>query len=395
MRVCIGSAGRFHAFDLAQQMDRLGHLTRLYTAYPRWKTDGLPRKKVRTFPWLAVPSAALARVLNTRGWREIDWMVIDTFGSWLARRLEPCDVLHCLSCYGSRAHRIAKERYGALTVCDRGSSHILFQDEILAEEHSRWKVPYRHFDPRMVERELQEYEECDLILVPSDFAYQSFVEKGVAREKLRLDPLGVDLSVFRPVPKRDKTFRLIFAGWASLQKGIPYLLQAVEPLRLPDFELWLLGGVDPELKPILERYRDSFRFLGFIPRTELFSYYSQGSVFVIASVQEGLALVQAQAMACGLPVIATPNTGAASLFTDGREGFIVPIRDPAAIREKILYLYEHPDVRDAMSQAARERVQRLGGWNEYGNHTLSIYQGALARRFGGPGAAGAGQSPAR
>jgi glycosyltransferase involved in cell wall biosynthesis len=87
-------------------------------------------------------------------------------------------------------------------------------------------------------------------------------------------------------------------------------------------------------------------------------------------------------MACGLPVIGTTNTGAASLFTDGKEGFIVPIRDPVAIREKILYLYEHPEVREAMAQAARKRVQRLGGWDEYGNRTLSMYEDALSRRPG-------------
>ena len=382
MRVCIGSGGRFHAFDLARQVNRLGHLTRLYTAYPRWKVDGLPREKVSTFPWFLVPSTGLARLCRTRGWREINWMVIDTFGSWLARRLEACDVLHCLSCYGLRAHRIAKERYGALTVCDRGSSHIACQDEILAEEYSLWKVPYRPIDPRVIERELQEYEECDLIAVPSDFVYRTFIEKGVAREKLRLDPYGVDLTLFRPVPKRDKTFRVIYAGQLSLQKGIPYLLQAVEPLRLPDFELWLIGGVDAEIKPILERYRGSFRSLGIIPRTELFSFYSQGSVFVTASIQEGLALVQAQAMACGLPVIATTNSGAGNVFTDGQEGFIVPIRSPEAIREKILYLYEHPAVRHAMAQAARQRVHRMVGWDEYGNRMLSTYEGALSRRRG-------------
>jgi glycosyltransferase involved in cell wall biosynthesis len=382
MRIAIGSGGRFHAFDLARQMDRLGHLARLYTAYPRWKVDGLPREKVSTFPWLMVPSAALARVCDFPVPREIDWMVTDTFGSWLARRLEPCDVFHSLSSYGLRAHRVARERYRALTVCDRGSSHIIYQDEILAEEHTFWKVPYRPIDPRVIERELQEYQECDLIAVPSDFVYRTFIEKGVAREKLRLNPYGVDLSLFRPVPKRDKTFRVIYAGQLSLQKGIPYLLQAVELLRLPDFELWLIGGVDREIKPILDGYKGSFRFLGFIHRTKLFSYYSQGSVFVTASIQEGLALVQAQAMACGLPVIATTNSGAATLFTDGKEGFIVPMRDPGAIREKILYLYEHPEVRDAMAEAARQRVQLLGGWEDYGNRMLSFYEDALRRRLG-------------
>jgi glycosyltransferase involved in cell wall biosynthesis len=382
MRICIGSAGRFHAFDLARQIDRLGHLARLYTAYPRWKVDGLPKEKVSTFPWLMMPSAVFARLCRTRVPRDINWLLIDTFGNWLARRLQPCDVFHSLSSYGLQAHRIARECYGALTVCDRGSSHIVYQDEILAEEYSLWKVPYRPIDARVVERELREYEECDLITVPSDFVFRTFVEKGVAREKLRLDPYGVDLTLFRPVPKHDKTFRVIFAGQLSLQKGIPYLLQAVEPLRLPDFELWLIGDLDSDIKPILERYRGSFRYLGFIHRTSLFSYYSQGSVFVFPSIQEGLALVQAQAMACGLPVIATTNSGAASLFTDGQEGFIVPIRDPAAIRERILFLYEHSDVRDAMAQAARQRVQRLAGWEDYGNRTLSIYEDGLSCRFG-------------
>jgi glycosyltransferase involved in cell wall biosynthesis len=325
-----------------------------------------------------VPSTAFARVCRARVPREIDWMLIDTFGSWLARRLEPCNVCHCLSGFGLRAHRVAAQRYGALTVCDRGSSHILYQDEILAEEHARWKVPYRPIDARGVERELQEYEECNIITVPSDFAYRTFVEKGVAEEKLRLVPYGVDLSLFRPTPKHDNIFRVVYVGALSLQKGIPYLLQALETLRLPGFELWLIGSLDPEVKPFLEKCKGQFRYLGVIPRTELFSYYSQASVFVIASIQEGLALVQAQAMACGLPVIATTNTGAANLFDDGHEGFIVPIRDPGAIREKVLYLYRHPDARDAMAHAARQRVQHLGGWEDYGNRMMAVYQHALS-----------------
>jgi glycosyltransferase involved in cell wall biosynthesis len=382
MRVCVASGGRFSAFNLAQQMERRGHLARLYTAYPRWKVDVVPQEKVSTFPWLMVPTLAFARLCRTPVPRELGWLITDTFARWVARRLEPCDIFDCYSSYGIPAHRVARERYGAVTVCQRGSSHILYQDEIMAEEHSLWKVPYRRIDPRVVERELQEYEECDLIIVPSDFAYRTFVEKGPAKEKLRLAPHGVDLSLFRPVPKRDKIFRVIYVGQLSLRKGILYLLQAVEPLRLRDLELWLIGLLDPEIKPFLEKCKCPFRYLGAIARSKLFSYYSQGSVFVMASIEEGLAAVQAEAMACGLPVVGTTNSGASSLFSDGREGFIVPIRDPEAIREKIVYLYEHPDLRDAMAQAARERVQHLGGWDDYGNRMLSVYEDALASRLG-------------
>lgn len=381
LKVCIGSAGRFHTFDLARQMESQRRLCRLYTAYPRWKVDGLPKEKVSTFPWLKAPAAGLAHFGYANTSRQMEWLIHETFDRWMARRLEACDVFHCLSSFGRRTHRAAKQRYGALTVCDRGSSHIAYQDEILAEEYALWGVPYQPIDRRMVEWELEEYEECNLITVPSTFAYRSFIQKGTPQSKLRKIPYGVDLRCFRPVRKEDGIFRVIYVGALSLRKGIPYLLKAIDPLRhLTNFEVWLIGPVLPEVRPLLAKHEGSFRYLGVIPRVQLFRYYSQGTVLVLASIEEGLALVQAQAMACGLPVIATTNTGAEDLFTDGVEGFIVPIRNPDAIREKILFLYEHPAVRDEMAQTALARVQSFGGWERYGEQMLRVYTEAISPR---------------
>ena len=121
-------------------------------------------------------------------------------------------------------------------------------------------------------------------------------------------------------------------------------------------------------------------------RGELHKYYSQASVLVLPSIQEGLALVQAQAMACGVPVIASENTGAADLFTDGVEGFIVPIRDAGAIREKILALYENPAMREQMGEAALARVRKIGGWDDYGVRAADYYRQALETRVGGANA---------
>ena len=264
-------------------------------------------------------------------------------------------------------------------MCDRGSSHILYQDEILAEEYARYSVPYEPIPQWAIEKELQEYEEADLITVPSTFAYRSFVYKGVPESKLAKLPYGADLSLFHPLPKEDDMFRVLYVGSMSLQKGIPHLLEAFAGLDLPRFELVLVGGLQEEVKPFFKRYQGGFRYLGFLRRAELYHHYSQASVFVIASIQEGLALVQAQAMACGLPVVATTNTGAEDLFTDGIEGFIVPIRDAEALREKVLYLYGHPKVRDEMAQAALQRVQSIGGWNEYGRKVIATYRSLLER----------------
>ena len=82
-------------------------------------------------------------------------------------------------------------------------------------------------------------------------------------------------------------------------------------------------------------------------------------------------------MACGVPVITTTNCSAEDILTDGVEGFIVPARDPDAIREKVVYLYENPDVRAAMSEAALRRVRTVGGWETYGENACARYKEAF------------------
>jgi starch synthase len=386
MRVMVGSPGRFHTFDLARELERGGRLLRLFTGYPKWKVDGLPSGRVKSFPWLLAPAMLMGRLGLESFQRRLNRAAIESFDRWMAARLEDCDVFHSLSSFGVASHRAARQRFGALTVCDRGSSHILFQDELLAEEFARWGAHYTPTDRRICERELQEYEECDRIVLPSSFALQTFLARGVPAAKLRKVSYGVDLRLFRPVPKEDDVFRVLYAGALSLRKGIPYLCEALAGLRLLKFEVWLIGHLQPEVRPFLEKYRNSFRHLGAVPRTQLYSYYSQASVLVQPSLEEGLSLVLAQAMACGVPVIATTNTGASDLLTDGAEGFIVGIRDPAAIREKVLYLYEHPERREEMARAALERVKRLGGWTHYGDQMVGVYSQALAERDRGAGA---------
>jgi glycosyltransferase involved in cell wall biosynthesis len=115
-------------------------------------------------------------------------------------------------------------------------------------------------------------------------------------------------------------------------------------------------------------------------RAEMRDLYSQASVLVLPSVEEGLALVMGQAMACGVPVIATTNTGAGDLITDGRDGFIVPVRDPVAIQERLEYLASHPDARAAMGSAALEKVRSLNGWGRYAEQMLHLYRQQLDRR---------------
>jgi glycosyltransferase involved in cell wall biosynthesis len=115
---------------------------------------------------------------------------------------------------------------------------------------------------------------------------------------------------------------------------------------------------------------------GHVPQEKLKEILSASHALVLPSVEDGLGLVQVQALACGCPVIATQNTGAQDIFTDGKEGFIVPIRDAAAIAERLQRLADDPELSTTMSQAAVQRVKSISGWDQYGDRMFQIFSEA-------------------
>ena len=383
MNVSLFTVGRFHHFDLGRQILRLGHRLSLFTSNPRSRVDRDLWPYAKTHPLFRIPFAIGNRLGLGSHLYWLDEVLLTDLGNWLKRSvdIEWTDILHGLDGAGPVAGRFVKKN-GKLWICDRGCSHILTQREILVDEHKYWGVPPPKFSSDRLERCVAEYEEAHAITVPSQFARRSFLQNGIADNRVFVCPYGVDLSEFRPALKKDNIFRVIHVGQITVRKGIGHLLRAVEPLvRKQEVELWLVGEIDPSVRPILDQYKGIFDYKGVWPRRDLWQLYSQASVLVLASVEEGLALVQAQAMACGVPVIATANTGAEDLFTDGVEGFIVPIRSPEAIREKLQRMMDNRELRDEMAAAALVRVKSLGGWERYGKSMESVYR-ELALRHG-------------
>jgi glycosyltransferase involved in cell wall biosynthesis len=269
------------------------------------------------------------------------------------------------------------KKHGAVTILERGAAHIEYQRDILEEEYDLHggKPHLPHI--RLIEKECREYAIADYISVPSLFVRQTFVDRGVPSDKLLVNPYGVDLGQFHQQPKLDNVFRVIFVGAMSLQKGVHYLLQAFYELQLPRAELWLVGAKQPEIEPFFTKYAGSFRYLGSVPQGELYRLYSQCSVFVICSIQDGFGMVVSQAMSCGLPIICTFNTGSRDLIHEGREGFIVPIRDVEALKEKLGYLYANQELGIEMGQAAKRRVGFGLTWTDYGNRAAAMYERLL------------------
>ena len=381
MKITLSVLGRFWFFYLAKQLQDQNFLARLITSYPKFEAVkyGINPENI---------DSLLIHEIHNRGWRKISrfteslfnpqYMIFELFDRHASGHIKNnCDIFAGLS--GCSLYSLRRARgLGAKTVLERGSSHMLYQRKILAEEYGRLGLRTEVVHPLVVERELTEYQEADFIAIPSQFVKETFLQQGIPEERLIHVPFGVDLTHFYPAPKADKTFRIIHCGNISIRKGVHYLLQAFGELNLPGAELWLIGSMTDEIKPFLRKWGSpAIRHQGPFPETELHNYYSQGSVFCLASIEEGLAMVQAQAMACGLPVICTTNTGGADLVREGRDGFILPIRDVAAIKEKILYFYENPGACTAMGESARSRVQAGFSWADYGNKMIAAYRKLL------------------
>lgn len=382
MQIVQAVYGVFHHFELAHQLHRRGHLRRIYSTWPwaRLKREGLPRELVRTYPYVHTTDYLLRRTPLYSPWldsRFNEWNSL-AFDAWLRRNAEPCDALIAISGAGQTAGP-KFQTAGGKFICDRGSTHQRYQDSVMTAEYARWKMTHWAAPAHIVAREEAIYAAADAITVPSAVARRSFLEMGSAPEKVHVIPYGVRLDRFQPAePPPADSFEVLFAGQISLRKGVPYLLEAFARLRHPRKRLTLVGAMQDDVRSLLPKMpTEHTEFLSSLPQAELAARMSRSHVLALPSVEEGLALVQGQAMACGCPVIATRATGAEDLFTDGVEGFIVEDRDVDAFASRLQRLADEPCLREQMSTAALQRVQSLGGWDTYGErwdellHTLT------------------------
>jgi hypothetical protein len=210
----------------------------------------------------------------------------------------------------------AAGREGRRCVLDQTMAPSAVHHTLLANEQERWSgwqdAPPTQTDRALAEREQREWAAADLILCPSEFVRESVRAADGPTEKCVLVPYGTDLARFPPPPTRQppagRPIRVLFAGEVGLRKGVPYLLEALRRLGPEKVDGRLVGSVRIEPRK-LEAYAKVATFTGSVPRPEMRTHYAWADLFVFPSVCEGSAAVLAEALASGLPVICTPNSG--------------------------------------------------------------------------------------
>lgn len=359
-----------------------GGLLRAVICYGNRQSE-IPRNLVR--PVRFQPAKPLS-FLKAKYYYTLKRMTLDGAASRYVRK-HGCSIFHGWTTECRRSLEEARN-IGARTIVERPAPHPVATRRILMEEYERWKIPFPREEGASWLRKIhagyrdevvsqEEFELADRVVVQSEFGAESFLSEGFSPRKLVVFPRGVDLEEYIPRQEgKESVFRVLYVGNVCVRKGFLDLARAWDEAGLDAAELWVVGQVHEELGSHLKRYRDrpGIRFFGHL-KGGAARLFSEASVFVLPSVVEGSAKTTYEAMASGLPVITTRNAG--SVVRDGVDGFLVPVRDPDAIRDRLRLLYENPERVRQMGIAARERIAEFS-WDSYENRVLSLYRELLA-----------------
>jgi glycosyltransferase involved in cell wall biosynthesis len=255
-------------------------------------------------------------------------------------------------------------------ILEQTVAHPLHKQSMMEEASRRFPAWAEREEPRpgyLLAAERTEHELADRIVAGSSYCRRTLVEQGVSPQKIVVNPYGVERPAEDFVPRSDvghRPLRFLFLGFLSLRKGLPLLLEAWEKAGLRDAELALAGGIRPEHRHFLPQ-NDTVHYAGFVPRSSLPSFLAQQDVNVLPSYSEGFAISLIEAMAAGLPIMATEHTGAPDIISPGREGFVLPVGDLDALVERLRWFSENRDKIPAMSAAAKKKSQEFT-WERYG-----------------------------
>jgi starch synthase len=372
MRIAILTSGRFHVCDLARELDALGHDVAFYSLVPPWRTRqfGLPARCDRWLAPLLAPLVGL-KMANLPP-EHVAWVeqALNVSLDMLASRLiGRCDVFIGMAGLSLRTARAVKRRFGARVFIERGSRHILSQQEILAQIAGR-PVGSARDQSNAVLRELEEYALADVLVVPAKHTFESFTERGMPAFKLFQNPYGVDLEMFPPTARSTSTPTVLMVGGWSYRKGVDVLWDACERIDAP------LLHVGPRGDAPFPQGRN-FTHVDAMDQRMLTHAFAKGDVFALASREEGLATVQVQALASGLPLVCSDRTGGADLadVTGAPEWVsVVPHDNAEQLARALRVALDRPRQPGLRVVPGREKLS----WKAYGRR----YHDELLRRIG-------------
>ncbi len=321
----------------ASVFQSLGLLEKLYLG-TRNGANKISKEKQKLFPLVGLLAYTGAKIYPPcQEWIRVQCFPL--FDKWVKHHIR--EGYWLLSSYGYAVESFRKVRgNGGLTLLDAGNSHLNNYWEVVSREHKVWGENVLPFPRKWYERGLKSIELTDWVFSPSSYVTKSFLDQGFPIERILYLPYPVDLEIFSnqgDTAPKNGPIRVICTGTVSLRKGFPYLLEAIRILgKNHDVELFLTEGIHPSMKKIILKYSDlKISWSPRLSHEKLGAHLKSAHVFALLSIEEGLARTALEAMACGVQVVLTSNTGASDFVKTGENGEVVPFGDPQATAQAI------------------------------------------------------------
>jgi glycosyltransferase involved in cell wall biosynthesis len=387
MRVLVTHPGRQHSHQAALALDEAGLLAGYLSGVPATAEqlerapEILRRRLGRYEPVPLDPTRAawhpqtpaLRRLgdllLPARGAAWVDLYACRRFDRWAARRLAGIDggaeIDAVVACEISALTTFRRaRRRGIVTLLDAPSFHHTAQDRL----HGTTDSPALH--RRIVGVKEREIELADHILTVSELARETYLAAGVPAERVHAVMLGADTELFTPPAEGEgeKTgaLRFVFSGAAIRRKGFDLLLDAFARVRAtePGVSLRIVGPRGDASGLLAPRPPDGIEVVGPVGQRELAAEFRRADCLVLPSRNDSYGMVVAEALAAGLPVLVSESVGAKALVEPGRNGWIVPVEDTAALAERMLECARSPAAVRAMRADCR-RSAEAATWPAY------------------------------
>ena len=359
---------------------------------PRSLRNALER---RSFPWIPssvirlYPFAELGRLIGSSlGIRMLTepekspfniFSVCESLDRRASREIDRDTDLSGVYCYEDGAfHTFSKAaergltRYYDLPIAYWETSRRLMQEE--AARLPRWSATMQGLQDskEKLDRKTGELKLADVVICPSEFVMDSLPESIRREKRCVLARFGCAVDRKTGFSKRPGSgpLRVLFVGALSQRKGLADLFAAMQLLNAEKrIELHVLGSPQVDL----DFYRSEFQeFVYHRPRPhgDVLAFMRECDVFVLPSIVEGRALVQLEALSCGLPLIVTRNAGGDDLIIEGETGFLVPIRSPSEIAGRLEWFLEDPKRVERMRPRCMEHA-RSTNWKSYRQEVIS------------------------
>ena len=274
---------------------------------------------------------------------------------------------------------------GAKVIAEMVNTHASNQREIYLRECAQWGIrPNFWMTDATGERIDEEGRPADLILVPAGHVRESFISNGFDADKFVTIPFGANVERFfrdpvvKAKPDPAAPLKVISVGQIGLRKGQLYLIEAARRLGPKVVDLTMVGRINADIVRLVEPYRSGFTYHPHVPNDELRALLSGQDVFVLPSLEEGMAVANCEALASGLCVVTTVASGAGEVIQNGQNGFLIEAASIEAIMEQLLMLHANRDLVAQTGEAASLSMRAYGNWQVYAERLSAVYDRLVA-----------------